>query len=84
MDTVVELALHGLRFLGELVRDIICETIGETFGRACGWIWRRVHGWVVWVTGLSELAIPISFLLIIALVAGAFIAIVKIGQAIVT
>ena len=84
METVVEMALHGLRFLGELIWHIIFEAIGEAFGRLCGWIWRHVHGWVVWTTGLSELAVPVSMLLIIALIAGVFIAIVKIGQAIVT
>ena len=77
MDTIVELAIDGLR-------HIIVETIGEAIGRLCGWVWRRVHGWVVRVTGLSELAIPVSILLIMALVAGAFVAVVKIAQAVVT
>jgi hypothetical protein len=40
-----------------------------------------MDGWV-WVTGWSALAIPVSILLIMAIVAGAFVAIVTVGQAI--
>ena len=82
MDTVLELAFEGLRFLGRIVLHVVVEIVAETLGGLCGWIWRRIHGWVVWATGFSELAIPISILLILALIAGAFFTIVAVGQAI--
>ena len=70
INEIVEWAFNCLR-----------EIIGETSGRLCDWIWRHVHGWVVWVTGWSALAVPVTILLIMAIVAGTFCAIVMVGQA---
>jgi hypothetical protein len=77
-----QLLLESLRSVAGPVTQILLEIVIEPVAQSCARGWRRIHRWVGHVTGLPRFEIPIAILLIMASVAGGFVAIVKLGQAI--
>ena len=78
----LELLLEGLRHIAKPLLQLLMEIAVEVIAQPSGRGWLRLHRWVGRVTGLPRLSIPITILLIMAVLVGAFVAIVKIGQAI--
>jgi hypothetical protein len=64
--------------IAELLLEIVFEPVAEWCARG----WRRIRRWVGHVTGLPRFEIPIAILLVMASIAGGFVAIVKVGQAV--
>jgi hypothetical protein len=82
LAAALQLLFEGLRSIAGPIIQILLEIIIEPIAQSCARSWRRIHGWVGHVTGLPRLAIPISILVVMALVAGGFVAFVQLGQAI--
>lgn len=70
-----------LRLLGRFLFELVFEFLGEAIADACARGWRRLYGWVAWITGDSWLAIPLAILLVLVMIAVAFVVIVTVVQA---
>ena len=82
LAAALQLLFESLRSVAGPITQILFDIVIEPVAQSCARSWRRVHRWVGHITGLPQFAIPISILFVMALVAGGFIAIVKLGQAI--
>ena len=71
-----------VRVLGHFICDVVVDVLFDAIVDACGRTGRRIHGLARKIPGPSWLAVPISILLILATIVGAFILIVMVGQAI--
>jgi hypothetical protein len=98
MDTVVELAFEGLRVFVRLILaalelliecmraiarpffHIVLEVGVDVVAEPCGRGWQRLHRRIGRSTGLPSMLI--TLLMVIALIAGAFVSIALIGWAI--
>jgi hypothetical protein len=98
MDTVVELAFEGLRVFVRLILaalelliecmraiakpffHIVLDIAVDVVAEPCGRGWQRLHRRIGRVTGLPSMLVTI--LMVMALIAGAYVAIVLIGRAI--
>jgi hypothetical protein len=78
----LQLLFESLRSVAGPVTQILLDVVIEPIAHRCARSWRRIHRWVSRVTGLPQFAIPISIVLVMALVAGGFVAIVQLGQAV--
>ena len=76
----LELLIEVLRGITKAFLHIALEMVVEVIAEPCGRGWGRLQRWVGRVTGLPRLSIPITLLLLIALIAGAYVSIVLVGQ----
>lgn len=82
LAAALHLLFEGLRSVAGPVTEILLELVIGPMAERCARGWRRIHRWVGHVTGLPRFEIPIAILLVMASVAGGFVALVKLGQAI--
>jgi len=76
----LELLIECLRALVKPFLQVVLESVVDVIVEPCGRGWQRLHRWVGHVTGLPWLSIPITILLVMAVIAGAYVSIVVIGR----
>jgi len=76
----LELLIEGLRAIARPLFHIVLEIAVDLIVEPCARGWQRLHRWVGRVTGLPRLSIPLTILLVMALIAGAYVSIVVIGR----
>lgn len=78
----LQLLLESLRSVAGPITEILLELVIGPVAERCARGWRRIRRWVGHLTGLPRFEIPIAILLVMASLAGGFVALVKLGQAI--
>ena len=76
----LELLIEAVRGVAKAFFHIVLEAFVEVIAEPCGRGWQRLKRWVGRVTGLPRLAMPITLLLLIAQIVGAYLSIVLVGQ----
>lgn len=82
LAATLHMLFECLRSVAGPVAELLLEIVFEPVARRCARGWRRIHRWVGHVTGLPRFEIPVAILLMMASVAGGFMAIVTVGQAV--
>jgi hypothetical protein len=77
---VLEALIDVLRAVVKAFLHIVLEIFVDVIAEPCGRGWQRLHRWVGRVTGLPRLAVPITLLLVMALIAGIYLSFVIVGR----